>query len=458
MGITNIGTPQIEIALSEIGLFELAGDALKQLELRAISDSLSVLGQSAGIHKSSVLSTDQVSYSLSGINTGVHRQYSLFGSVGAYETTSHSTHIRVEKYLEADASSLSVLGISSSILKTSLLSADVSGLSLQTSITSITGTNRVVAGVGSLNLSGSSTGFKFDLNLPANTQALVSQGISAGIKKDYVLSVETRNLIAQAGGLNFSGDKALFSEITPVILGLSETGLTVQRQASLGVQNLSLTVTDVDLVTARVLNAEDTQLVFNEPIVAFRKFSLQASGMTLFIQEQDTNLYKQARLNLTNVFIDLGISSTVLKTARKILPQVNNTDLYSGLVDLVKHSRLITETQELIGSLTESRVICTRVLLPIKSDLVQTSNESALLLKRYLNALDSSNHLEVQEALLKYVRTFRLNVYDLNLNDSNTWFMRSDLPEGFFRLVHQLESRQSIRTPEENRATIMESP
>ena len=457
MGITNIGTPQIEIALSEIGLFELAGDALKQLEITAISDSLAVLGQSTGIHKSSVLSTNRASYSLSGINTGVHRQYSLSGSVRTYETTSHSTHIRVEKYLEADASSLSVLGISSSILKTSLLSADVSGLSLQTSITSINGINKVVAGVGSLSLSGSSTGFKFDLNLPANTQVLVSQGISAGIKKGYVLSVETRNLIAQAEGLNFSGDKALFPEITPVILGLSETGLTVQRQASLGVQNLSLTVTGVDLVTTRVLDAEDTQLVFNEPIVALRKFNLQASGMSLFIQEQDTNLYKQARLNLTNVFIDLGTSSTVLKTARKILPQVNNVALYSGLVALVKRSRLIAETQELIGSLTESRVIYARVLLPIKSDMVQTSNESVLLLKRYLNALDSSNHLEVQEALLKYFRTLRLNVYDLNLNDSITWFMRSDLPEGFFRLVRQLESRQSI-LPEENRVTIMESP
>jgi len=346
MGI-NIGTPQIEIALSEIGLFELAGDALKQLELTAISDSLSVLGQSAG--------------------------------------------------------------------------------------------------------------FKIALNLPANTQALVSQGISTGIKKDYVLSVETRNLIAQAEGIHFGGNKVLFPEITPVILGLSEIGLTVQRQASLDVQNLSLTVTDVDLVTARVLNAEDTQLVFNEPIVAFRKFSLQASGMSLFIQEQDTNLYKQARLNITNVFIDLGTSSSVLKTARKILPQVNNVDMYSGLVGLVKRSRLITETQELIGSLTESRVNYGRVLLPIKSDLGKTSNESVLLLKRYLNALDSSNHLEVQEALLKYFRTLRLNVYNLNLNDSNTWFMRSDLPEGFFRLVRQLESRQSI-LPEENRATIMESP
>ena len=338
MGITNIGTPQVEIALSEIGLFELAGDVLKQLELRAISDSLAVLGQSAGIHKSSVLSADQVSYSLSGINTGVHRQYSLFGSVGAYETTNPSTHIRVEKYLEADTSSLSVLGISSSILKRSLLSANVSGLSLQTSITDITGTKRVDVGVGSLSLSGSSTGFKFDLNLPANTQALVSQGISAGINRGYVLSGETRNLIAQAEGIHFSWNKVLFPEITPVILDLSKTGLTVQRQASLGVQNLSLAVTDVDLVTARVLNAEDTQLVFTEPIIVFRKFSLQASRISLFIQEQGT--------------------------------------------------------------------------------------------------------------IFNYNRPFRLNVYDLNLNDSNTWFMRSDLPKGVFRLVRQLE----------NRATIMESP
>ena len=131
MGITNIGTPQVEIALSEIGLFELAVDAIKQqLELKAISDSLSVLGQSAG--------------------------------------------------------------------------------------------------------------FKFDLNLPANTQALVSQGISAGIHKRSVLSVETRTLIAQAEGIHIGGDKSLFPKITPVILGLSETGLTVQRQASLVIQNLYL--------------------------------------------------------------------------------------------------------------------------------------------------------------------------------------------------------------------------
>lgn len=238
MGITNIGTPQVEIALSEIGLFELAVDALKQqLELTAISDSLIVSGQSVG--------------------------------------------------------------------------------------------------------------FKFDLNLPANTQALVSQGISAGINKGYVLSGETRNLIAQVEGIHFSWNKALFPEITPVILDLSKTGLTVQRQASLGVQNLSLTVTDVDLVIARVLNAEDTQLVFTEPIIVFRKFSLQASRISLFIQEQGT--------------------------------------------------------------------------------------------------------------ILNYNRPFRLNVYDLNLNDSNTWFMRSDLPKGVFRLVRQLESRQSIRT-EDNKATIMESP
>ena len=121
------------------------------------------------------------------------------------------------------------------------------------------------------------------MNLPANTQALVSQGISAGIHKRSVLSVETRTLIAQAEGIHIGGDKSLFPKITPVILGLSETGLTVQRQASLVIQNLYL-------------------------------------------------------------------------------------------------------------------------------------------------------------------------------DDSNTWFMRSDLPEGFFKLVRQLESRQSIRTPEENRATIMESP